>query len=191
MKNKLNKLKEKIYMKLLRKEKIGLKRVRDLEVQDNHNFVCNNLVVHNCHSYRIANYIKENIDPKYQSRLILHDSESRIGALKVFLEAKEPKVLITPSMTEGVDLKDDLARFVVIVKLPFMFLGDKQIKKRMELDSEWYRWKTALTLVQAAGRGVRHEKDFCTIYIMDSQFNYFLKQNRKFFPQYFVDAIKN
>lgn len=178
-------------MKLLRKEKIGLKRVRDLEVQDNHNFVCNNLVVHNCHSYRIANYIKENIDPKYQSRLILHDSESRIGALKVFLEAKEPKVLITPSMTEGVDLKDDLARFVVIVKLPFMFLGDKQIKKRMELDNEWYKWKTALTLVQAAGRGVRHEKDFCTIYIMDSQFNYFLKQNRKFFPQYFVDAIKN
>jgi len=143
------------------------------------------------HSYKIANYIKENVDPKYQSRLILHDSDSRINALKNFLETKEPKVLITPSMTEGVDLKDDLARFVVIVKLPFMFLGDKQIKKRMELDNEWYKWKTALTLVQAAGRGVRHEKDFCTIYIMDSQFNYFLKQNRKFFPQYFVDAIKN
>jgi hypothetical protein len=30
---------------------------------------------------------------------------------------------------------------------------------KMELDPEWYRWKTALTLVQAAGRGVRHEKE--------------------------------
>lgn len=143
------------------------------------------------HTYRIANYIKENVEEKYKERLIFHTSETRIDALKTFIESKEPKVLITPSMTEGIDLKDDLSRFVVIVKLPFMFLGDKQVKKRMEMDSQWYKWKTALTLIQAAGRGVRHEKDFCTIYIMDSQFKYFLKKNLKFFPKYFVDAIKN
>jgi Rad3-related DNA helicase len=143
------------------------------------------------HTYKIAHYIKENIEEKYKNRIVLHDSETRAETLKAFLETKEPKVLVTPSMTEGVDLKDDLARFVVIVKLPFMFLGDKQVKRRMEIDPEWYRWKTALTLVQAAGRGVRHEKDFCTIYVMDSQFSYFLKQNRKFFPNYFVEAIKN
>ena len=142
-------------------------------------------------TYKIANYIKENIGSKFEDRLILHDSDSREHILKIFIESDEPKVLVTPSMTEGIDLKDDLARFVVIVKLPYMFLGDKQIKKRMEIDKEWYLWKTALTLVQAAGRGVRHENDFCTIYIMDSQFNYFLKQNRKFFPNYFVEAIKN
>jgi Rad3-related DNA helicase len=178
-------------MKLLRKEKVGYRNVRDLEIEDNHNFLCNNLVVHNCHTYRISNYIKENIGLKYRERLILHDSSSRTEALGSFMLSDKPKVLLTPSMTEGIDLKDDLARFVVIVKLPFMFLGDKQVKKRMELDPEWYNWKTALTLVQAAGRGVRHDKDFCTIYIMDSQFKYFLKQNSKFFPKYFVEAIKN
>ncbi|MDD5650314.1 MAG: ATP-dependent DNA helicase [Candidatus Nanoarchaeia archaeon] len=144
-----------------------------------------------CHTYRIANYIKENIGLKFRERIILHDSSTRTAALNNFMLSDEPKVLVTPSMTEGIDLKDDLARFVVIVKLPFMFLGDKQIKQRMEIDPEWYNWKTALTLVQAAGRGVRHDKDFCTIYIMDSQFKFFLKQNSKFFPKYFVDAIKN
>lgn len=145
----------------------------------------------NCHTYKIANYIKDNIDPKYANRVILHDSATRTQALAQYIASSEPLVLLSPSMTEGVDLKDDLARFVVIIKLPFMFLGDKQVKKRMEIDQQWYNWKTALTLVQAAGRGVRHENDFCTIYIMDSQFNYFLKQNKKFFPKYFTDAIKN
>lgn len=142
-------------------------------------------------TYKIAHYIQENINDKFKNRIVLHDSNTREETLKLFMSSSEPKVLVTPSMTEGIDLKDDLARFVVIVKLPFLFLGDKQVKKRMELDQEWYRWKTALTLVQAAGRGVRHENDFCTIYIMDSQFGYFLKKNRKFFPNYFVDAIKN
>jgi Rad3-related DNA helicase len=144
-----------------------------------------------CHTFRIANYIKDNIDEKYKNRIILHDSSTRTSALNFFLQSKQPKVLLTPSMTEGIDLKDDLARFVVIVKLPFMFLGDKQVKRRMEIDHTWYQWKTALTLVQAAGRGVRHENDFCTIYIMDSQFPQFLKQNLKFFPNYFITAIKN
>lgn len=144
-----------------------------------------------CHTYKIAHYIQENIKPEFKNRMIFHDSETREETLNEFINSNEPKVLVTPSMTEGIDLKDDLARFVVIVKLPFLFLGDKQIKKRMEIDSEWYKWKTALTLVQAAGRAVRHDKDFCTIYIMDSQFGYFLKQNRKLFPNYFIEAIKN
>ncbi|MDD5649689.1 MAG: ATP-dependent DNA helicase [Candidatus Nanoarchaeia archaeon] len=143
------------------------------------------------HTYKISNYIQNNIGNDYINRFIFHDSESRMKTLNQFLESTDPKVLVTPSMTEGIDLKDDLARFVVIIKLPYMFLGDKQVKKRMEIDPEWYNWKTALTLVQAAGRGVRHNKDFCTIYIMDSQFSYFLKRNLKFFPKYFISAIKN
>lgn len=144
-----------------------------------------------CHTYKIMNYIKDNIEDKFKQRIITHDSNSRTEVLKQFISTNEPKVLVTPSMTEGIDLKDDLARFVAIVKLPYMFLGDKQIQKRMDIDREWYLWKTALTLVQAAGRGVRHDKDFCTIYIMDSHFSVFIKQNSKFFPKYFVKAIKN
>lgn len=143
------------------------------------------------HTYKIAHYIKDNIEERLKNRIVLHDSETRTETLNQFILTEEPKVLVTPSMTEGIDLKDDLARFVVIVKLPFMFLGDKQVKMRMEIDNDWYKWKTALTLVQASGRGVRHENDNCTIYIMDSQFSSFLKQNSKFFPKYFVEAIKN
>jgi ATP-dependent DNA helicase DinG len=143
------------------------------------------------HTYKISNYIQNNIGEDYSNRLIFHESLTRDENLKKFIEDKKNKVLITPSMTEGVDLKDDLARFIVIVKLPFLYLGDKQIKRKSEIDPDWYSWKTALSLVQAAGRGVRHKNDFCTIYVMDSQFEYFLKKNRKFLPKYFIEAIAN
>jgi len=143
------------------------------------------------HTFKIANYLRDNVDRKLAERLLFHDSSNRDLVLKQFMESSDPLVLVTPSMTEGIDLRDDLARFVVIVKLPFLFLGDKQIKRRMEVDDDWYKWKTVLTLIQAAGRGIRHDKDFCTTYIMDSQFRYFMKNNMKFFPDYFVKSIKN
>jgi ATP-dependent DNA helicase DinG len=142
-------------------------------------------------SYKISNFIENNIADKFKDRLMFHQTGTREESLKLFIQSEEPKVLVTPSMTEGIDLKDDLARFIVIVKLPFLFLGDKQIRRKMELDKDWYNWKAALSLVQAAGRGVRHKNDFCTIYIMDSQFGLFMKQNRRFLPDYFVEAIAN
>jgi Rad3-related DNA helicase len=143
------------------------------------------------HTYKITEYIRLNVADKYKNRIMTHTSDTRGGALEDFMSSKEPKVMVTPSMTDGIDLKDDLARFIVIVKIPYLYLGDKQIKRRMELDGEWYRWAAALTLVQAAGRAMRHENDHCTIYILDSGIRYFLKQNREFFPQYFIDSIKN
>jgi Rad3-related DNA helicase len=144
-----------------------------------------------CHTFKIADYIMNNIDIKYKKRLLSHTSEDRESKFDAFLKASGPTVFLTPSMTEGIDLKDDLARFVAIVKIPYLFLGDKQIKKRAQTDGSWYRWRAALTIVQAAGRGVRHKDDYCTIYIMDSGFKNFLRRNREFFPDYFVDAIKN
>ena len=36
-------------LKLVKKETIGVKPVYDIEVKDNHNFVANGIVVHNCH----------------------------------------------------------------------------------------------------------------------------------------------
>jgi len=142
-------------------------------------------------SYKIQNYIKENVAEVFKNRIITHDSTDRTSSLAEFIKSNKPKVLVTPSMTDGIDLKDDLARFIVIVKIPYLFLGDKQIKRRMEIDPEWYRWKAALTLVQAAGRAMRHDNDHCTIYIMDSGIKWFIKQNRDYFPEYFIDSIQN
>ena len=143
------------------------------------------------HTYKITQYLINNLDRKFEDRLMSHLPEERESKLNEFLLSTENKVLLAPSMTDGVDLKDDLARFIVIVKIPYLYLGDKQVKRRMEIDPDWYSWKAALTLVQAAGRAMRHENDYCTIYIMDSAFEYFLKRNKGYFPKYFINSIKN
>jgi len=142
------------------------------------------------HSFKISRYINDKIEPKYKSRLIGHDGGDRGQALSYFITHKQPKVMISPSLSEGIDLKDDLARFIIVAKIPFAFLGDPQIKRRKEIDPGWYVWKAALTLVQVTGRGVRHKDDWCHIYILDSAFRGFLIRNKRFFPRYFIDAIQ-
>ena len=75
--------------------------VFDIEVEENHNFIVENVVVHNCHTYKIANYLKKNIRSK---RILTHNSDNRDEILAKHISSKEPTVLLTPSMTEGVDL---------------------------------------------------------------------------------------
>ena len=173
-------------MKLLSKEYVGYRKVYDLEIEDNHNFVCNNIVVHNCNSYKIANYIEQNC---WNERLLFHKSDDRDDILQKFMKSTEPLVLVSPSMTEGVDLKDDLARWEIIVKIPYPYLGDKQVSRRMEVDPDWYVWQTCLKLVQSYGRIFRSETDWGSAYIFDSGAQYFIHKYKHILPKWFLEAI--
>ena len=64
---------------------------------------------------------------------------------------KDPTVLVSPSLSYGIDLKDELARFQIIVKLPYLPLSDKRIKKIFDTDKDWYENRMLNTLVQASG----------------------------------------
>lgn len=143
-------------------------------------------IVH-CHSFRVANYLKKNLR---SSRLIFHDSSDREEALQRHLTAKEPTVLVTPSMSEGIDLRDDLARFQVLVKVPYPSLGDKLVKKRMNRWSWWYPMQTIKTIVQSVGRGVRSETDHAVTYILDADWSRFYGKHRALFPAGFRAAVQ-
>ena len=139
-----------------------------------------------CNSYKIAKHIEDNC---WNDRLIFHDTTTRESALQEFMTSGQPKVLISPSMTEGLDLKGDLARWEIIVKIPYPYLGDKQVSKRMEMDPDWYSWQTCLKLVQSYGRIFRSEDDWGTAYIFDSGAQNFINRNRRILPQWFLDAM--
>ena len=142
-------------------------------------------IIH-CHSYRIASYIKKNIRSR---RLLIHDSFNRDKILSKHCNSKTPTVLISPSMTEGVDLYDDLSRFQIICKVPYPYLGDKLIRKKMNKWNWWYPLQTAKTIVQAVGRSIRSDSDQAITYILDSDWDTFFKRNRSFFPDSFREAI--
>ena len=139
-------------------------------------------IIH-CHTYRIARYLEYNLKArKYKKRLIFHDSSNREKKLKEHINSKQPTVLVSPSMTEGIDLKGDLSRFQVLCKIPYPYLGDPIIKKRMHKYRGWYALQTAKSIVQSCGRSVRSKKDTAITYILDSDWDRFYSKNKNIFP---------
>jgi Rad3-related DNA helicase len=139
-------------------------------------------------SYKIARYVADH--SRHWERIISHNSVDRMEKLEEHLTSPEPTVLLSPSMTEGVDLKGDLSKFQIIVKLPYASLGDKQIKARMEDDKIWYASLVATQLMQAYGRSIRSKNDVAMTFVLDSGFKWFLKSNEGLFCNWFKEAVK-
>jgi ATP-dependent DNA helicase DinG len=141
-------------------------------------------------SYKVTQFMTTNLDVENRLRVVTHTSQkgSRDAAILKHIEAEDPTVIFSPSMTEGLDLKDDLSRFSVIVKVPFPYL-DPYVKARMARDGEWYAYCVALALVQATGRSNRHKDDKAHHYILDAAIINFLGQWSKLFPKWWLDAV--
>jgi ATP-dependent DNA helicase DinG len=142
-------------------------------------------IIH-CHSYKVAQYIKKNVR---SNRLLAHNSENRDKVLWVHMNEKRPTVLLSPSMTEGVDLKGDASRFQIICKIPYPYLGDKLIRKRMNKWKWWYPLQTLKIIIQSVGRSVRTSDDQAITYILDQDWDRFYSRNRDLFPEDFKRCI--
>ena len=141
-------------------------------------------------SYSQLRFIKENISKENAIRLIETGSKfDRNETLQTHYKSSKPSVLISPSLYLGVDLKDDLSRFQIIVKVPYADLTDRKVSVMMQRDPNWYTWNTVLRLVQAYGRSIRSKDDFAHTYILDSSISYLLKQAKEMSPKWFSDAI--
>ena len=140
------------------------------------------------HSNDITSFIKERL--KGNNRLLCRDTNNtNEEILKIHSEGNDPTILVSPSLVYGIDLKDDLARFQIIVKLPFLPLSSKRIKKLFELDGNWYENKMLNAIVQAAGRATRNKDDYSSTYILDGNFINVVKRAKGKLPKYFIDRI--
>ena len=139
------------------------------------------------HTQYIADFIRENVD---SDRLLCREPGVRNEELLSLHEnSTEPTVLVSPSMSYGVDLKGDLAKFQVILKAPWLPTKDKRVEKMMALDKQWYSNKMLCTLVQASGRGIRSVEDECVTYILDGSIFDAIVRNRAKLPKYFIDRV--
>jgi len=144
-------------------------------------------------SYAVSMWLVKELEGK-TSHIIHHhnpdDDIKRNDAISCFIESNTPSILISPSSTEGLDLKDDLARFALIVKTPFGYLGDQWIKRRMEMSSEWYRRRAMTDIIQGGGRIVRGDEDEGTVYILDESFGYLYTQSLGMIPKWWKDSFQ-
>ena len=96
---------------------------------------------------------------------------------------------MSPSLTEGLDLKDDLSRFCIVCKMPFANTNDQWIKERQQEDQMWYAANTCTILMQMTGRVVRSEKDIASTYILDSCFNFLVSKYGNLFPKWWQESV--
>jgi len=138
-------------------------------------------------TYEFADMLKTQI---YNKRLIFHETKNREEMLNKHIDSKQPTILVSPSMNSGVDLKDDLSRFQIIMKIPFPNISSNKIKQRQKTNKEWYNWKTCVDFIQSYGRSLRSEEDWAETYVLDSSLSTLLKYNSNLIPRYITDAIK-
>lgn len=139
------------------------------------------------HSREFSKYIMQNID---SDRLMTYDEYNKTEQIKIF-EENEDKVMVSYSLQEGLNLPYDGIRFQVFYKVPYPFLGDNQIKARMEKDPNWYNVKTVQTIIQSWGRGMRAEDDYCMNYLLDKSFQNIVygEKFRRLLPDEFKEAV--
>ena len=142
-------------------------------------------------SYAFADSLYNTVPKEIKDRILVYaDSKHKEEQLETFNKSNN-KILIGPSLLEGIDLKDDLCRFIIVMKIPYPSLGDKFVEKKFKSNPQWYMWKTINALVQGIGRGVRNENDWCETYILDGTLDNILLRNRNLIPQHILDRFKH
>lgn len=140
-------------------------------------------------NFEIAKWLVDNVETDH--RIYHHNPESgddRGSVITAFQGEPKPALLISPSSTEGLDLKDDLGRFAIFVKVPFGYLGDQWIKRRMEMSSEWYQRRALIDVIQGGGRVVRSADDWGNVYILDQSWAYLYKSTYSMIPPWWREA---
>lgn len=140
-----------------------------------------------------CHHIRKNLTPSNRKRVrICHstnpDGRSQDDVLKE--HAGDPSgVLLSSSLWEGVDLKDDLSRFQIIAKVPYPNYTEKRTRIKKERFPLWYTSQTLMKLLQGFGRSVRSEHDYAVTYVLDSAINYLLIKGKKMIPHAYYDVL--
>lgn len=140
-------------------------------------------------TFHITNMLKEQLhrqDNKNFSRYLFYQtSDEKESCINLMKSSKKPLVIIGPSLYEGLDLKDDLGRFNIIVKAPYSGI-DNYTREKMKRYPYWYERETKEKLMQAIGRTNRHIEDWSKVYLIDSSLDKLIWK----LPEYITSRIK-
>lgn len=147
-----------------------------------------NGVIHTA-SYDLALKIFVGLSNKNKKRILVYNGSEEKRQVLEILKRNKNKVIMGPSLLEGLDLKDDWSRFQIFAKVPYLSLSDKFVATKLKIDPDWYRWKAIINVLQGSGRSVRSETDWAITYMLDGALADLIHNNRKAFPPEFMKRI--
>jgi len=141
-------------------------------------------------SYDLALKIHNGMSNKHKRRVLVYNgTEEKRQVIKI-LKNNKNKILMGPSLLEGLDLKDEWSRFQIFAKVPYLSLSDRFVSTKLKINPEWYREKAILNILQGTGRSVRSEDDWAVTYILDGALADLIHNSRKSFPKEFLSRLK-
>ena len=138
----------------------------------------------------IEREIYEGISAKNRKRILIYNGTDEKRKFIDEVKLSKNKIIMGPSLIEGIDMKDDFARFAIIAKIPYPSLADRFVKIKSEINPNWYKLKTIQSILQSTGRIVRSTTDYGTTYFLDGSLGNLIHYNRKYFPSDFLQRIK-
>ena len=133
------------------------------------------------------------LSPKNTRRIRICHSKNRDGKTQdeiISEHASDPTgVLLSSSLWEGVDLKDDLSRFQIIAKVPYPNYKEKRTKAKMGKFPLWYTSQTLTKLLQGFGRSIRSQDDWAQTYVLDTAVNNIFFKAQPMIPKAYYDVL--
>lgn len=141
------------------------------------------------HTNQIASELRKKFS-KNKRFLFREIGISNEDIIKEHIERKEEDtILVSPSLDTGVSLDDELGRFQIIVKAPYLPLGSKRIKKVFDKNPKYYTMKMIDKLIQMSGRCTRSKDDHSVTYILDNSAVKAITANKNLLPKYFLERF--
>lgn len=143
-------------------------------------------------SFDLARELEAGVNTN-RPKIVYLGGEDRERALDRFIDEQESNpILFAASMDRGIDLVGDRCRSQIITKVPFPYLGDKQVNARLRGTRNgqiWYTVQTIRTILQMSGRIVRSEEDWGETWILDKQFSGLFNKYRHLFPEWWRKGL--
>lgn len=126
------------------------------------------------HTNLITNKFKTMVNvlnPTISKRFLFYtNSQEKENNVEIMKKDPDfPYIIVGPSLVEGLDLKNDLGRFNILIKVPYPPI-DEYMKRKMVNYPYYYHDCTIKSIVQSVGRTNRNKTDSSIVYLMDTKF---------------------
>jgi len=124
---------------------------------------------------------------------MLHNRRGDVTSelVRSFKAHRAPAILVSPSVMTGYNFPYRDSEYQILAKIPWPNPHTVLNKARSEADPEYLAYVTALSIVQAFGRGFRAPDDQQEGFILDDGIQYFMGRYSYLFPKWFIEMYRD